>query len=247
MPRETRTGNAVLYLHGGGYSFGSMANYRELGSRLALSCQARVLLPDYRLAPEHPHPAAVEDALACYQWLLGRNVPPDELAVAGDSAGGGLTLALLLRLKQEGLPLPAAAVCISPWGDLSCRGESYERLCEADPMLTRELLLGCAERYAAGQDIANPLISPVHGDFSGLPPLLIQVGGDEILLSDAERVYEAARAAGVDARLTVLEGLWHVVHLFATAVPEARTAIADIGRFLRLHAAGKQARGQSEC
>lgn len=232
-PRDADSETALLYLHGGGYNFGSMANYRELGSRLAVSCGSRVLLPGYRLAPEHPYPAAVEDAVACYQWLLDQQLPPGRIAVAGDSAGGGLALSLLLKLKEDGLPLPAAAVCISPWADLSCRGESYEKLCDVDPLLTRGVLQGCAERYARGEDVADRLMSPVHGDCSGLPPLLIQVGSDEILLSDSERVYEAARAAGVDARLIVLEDLWHVVHLFATAVPEARTAIAEIGTFVR--------------
>ena len=232
-PQNGASGNVVLYLHGGGYNFGSTANYREFGSRLALSCQARILMPDYRLAPEHPHPAAVEDALACYRWLLEQQVPPARLAVAGDSAGGGLTLALLLKLKDEELPQPAAAVCLSPWADLSCTGEAYEQLSEIDPMMTRKVLLGCAERYAAGRDVSDTMLSPVHGDFTGLPPLLIQVGADEILLSDSERVYEAAKNAGVEATLDVLKDLWHVSHLFARVVPEVRPAIADIGNFVR--------------
>lgn len=235
VPPGADPGDVLLYLHGGGYNFGSMANYRELGSRLALSCESRVLLPEYRLSPEHPYPAAVDDALMCYRWLLDRDVSPGRLAVAGDSAGGGLTLALLLKLKDAGLPLPSAAVCISPWADLDCRGETYDRLAVADPMLKRDVLEACAERYAAGRDVRDCFLSPVHGDYAGLPPLLIQVGADEILLGDSQRVHQLAQAAGVDVTLEVLPGLWHVVHVFATIVPEAREAIADIGRFVRRH------------
>jgi acetyl esterase/lipase len=222
----------MLYLHGGGYHFGSIRLYRELAARLALSCAARVLLPEYRLAPEHPFPAAVDDALLVYRSLLADGQTPERIVVAGDSAGGGLSLALALALKAAGEPLPAALVCLSPWTDLTCAGETMTTCADLDAMLPADVVRHYAVSYAAGRDVRDPLISPLYGDLSGLPPLLVQVGTDEVLLSDSLRLVERARAAGASVQLDVWPEMWHVWHLFATAVPEARQAIDAIGRFV---------------
>jgi acetyl esterase/lipase len=222
----------MLYLHGGGYHFGSIRLYRELAARLAVACGARVLLPEYRLAPEHPFPAAVDDALLVYRRLLEEGHAPERIVVAGDSAGGGLSLALALALKAAGEPLPAALVCLSPWTDLTCAGETMTTCADLDAMLPADVVRHYAVSYAAGCDVRDPLISPLYGDLSGLPPLLVQVGTDEVLLSDSLRLAERARAAGTSVQLDVWPEMWHVWHLFATAVPEARQAIDAIGRFV---------------
>jgi acetyl esterase/lipase len=186
---------------------------------------------DYRLAPEHPFPAALEDCLAAYRWLLGTGISPLDIVIAGDSAGGNLTLTTLLSLRDAGDPLPAAAVCIAPMTDLEGTGESFRT--KDDPALTAEFALKVARHYAGDHDLRLPLLSPYHGDLRGLPPLLIQVGGDEILLSDATRLADDARAAGVEVHLAVWPKMWHVWHVFAPSLPEARRAIDDIGAFIR--------------
>lgn len=227
-----RPAGTMLYLHGGGYHFGSIRLYRELAARLALACGARVLLPEYRLAPEHPFPAAVDDALLVYRRLLADGHAPGRIVVAGDSAGGGLSLALALALRDADEPLPAALVCLSPWTDLTCTGETMTTCADLDAMLPADVVRHFAASYAAGQDVHNPLISPLHGDLAGLPPLLVQVGTDEVLLSDSLRLAEKARAAGATLQLDVWPEMWHVWHLFASAVPEARQAIDAIGQFV---------------
>jgi acetyl esterase/lipase len=227
----SRPDRDVLFLHGGGYVAGSAAVYRHFTWRIATAARARVLAIDYRLAPEHPFPAALHDALVAYRWLVGGRADPRRTAVMGDSAGGGLALALLLRLRDDGLELPAAAIALSPWTDLALTGASLSSNEKSDPMLRAadaHLFAGC---YLAGADPRNPYASPLYGDPAGLPPTLIHVGSDEILRDDAVRMAEILRAAGCRAEIEVWRRMPHVWHLFAPALPEARQAIANIGAF----------------
>ena len=234
-PRSGTVQGSLLFLHGGGYCFGSIKMYRDLAARLAAACQARVLLPEYRLTPEHAFPAPLEDARGAWQWLLDQGARPESLALAGDSAGGGLSLALAMSLRDECRPLPSCLVCLSPWTDLACTGPTLESHGELDPMLPADGIRECAARYSSGQDPRNPSISPLYGNVEGLPPLLIQVGTHEVLLSDSERLAAAARAAGVETTLEVWDAMLHVWHLFAWCVPEARRAIRRIGEFVQSH------------
>ena len=223
----------ILYLHGGAYVIGSRNTHRGLAGRIARAAGAQVLLPEYRLAPEHPFPAAVEDATACWRWLISEGHAPERMAIAGDSAGGGLTMATLLALKAAGDPLPACAVGLSPWTDLEGTGPSTEPGAVDDPMLTREGLRTSGEQYAAA-DLRNPLASPLHGELADLPPLLLQVGTREILLSDSTRFAEKARSAGVEVTLEIEEGLVHVWQMLP-GVPEAQSAVERIGAFIEKH------------
>ncbi len=227
--RGAAADRAVLYLHGGGYVLGSIGTHRELAARISAASGARCLVIDYRLGPEHPFPAAVEDAVKAYRWLLDVGYAPERLAIAGDSAGGGLTMATLLALKNEKLPLPATGVCISPWVDLAQQGESMTTKHDVDPMVTREPLTMMAKHYLAGADPNTPLASPIHGDLRGLPPLLIHVGESETLLDDSTRLAERARKAGVEVELEVWPEMIHVWHAFAALLPEGREAIGRIG------------------
>jgi acetyl esterase/lipase len=225
----------ILYLHGGGYVICSPRTHRDLVWRLARAAKARMLSIDYRLAPENPHPAAVEDALAAYQWLLGRGTEPTRMAVMGDPGGGGLALVLLQPLRDRGVPLPACAVCMSPWTDLTCTGASVDQNERLDPLLRKELLEGYARYYAPEGDLALPSISPLFGDFSNLPPLLIQVGTDEVLLDDSRRVAEKAAKDKMSVELQVWPRMMHVFQALTYFFPEARKAIAEIGRFVENH------------
>jgi acetyl esterase/lipase len=200
-----------------------------------------VLAIDYRLAPEHPFPAALDDALSAYRWLLDGGAAPDKILVMGDSAGGGLTLAALLKLRDDSLPLPAAAVALSPWTDLALTGASLKLNARSDPMLNVEHLPMLAQEYLAGADPRLPYISPLYGDLAGLPPVLLQVGGDEILRDDAVRMHERLRDAGCQSELEVWPRMPHVWHAFAPVLPEARRAIASIGAFARRHLASPAA------
>jgi epsilon-lactone hydrolase len=227
----SRRDRHVLFLHGGGYVAGSPALYRHFTWRIAAAARARVLAIDYRLAPEHPFPAALDDALAAYRWLLAGIADPRRMVVMGDSAGGGLALALLLRLRDAGLALPAAAVALSPWTDLALTGASLALNAKSDPMINvadARLFAGC---YLAGADPRNPYASPIYGNVAGLPPTLIHVGSDEILHDDAVRTAENLRAAGCRVQIDVWWRMPHGWHLFAPVLPEARTAIARIGAF----------------
>ncbi len=228
------TERVLLYLHGGGYVIGSPATHRGLAASLSVAADCRVLSLDYRLAPENPYPAAVEDACAAYRWLLSEGVAPQKIALAGDSAGGGLTLATLIALRDAGDALPGAAVPISPWTDMQATGESMQTNLKNDPMVEPGGLMGMAKMYLGSADPTQPTAAPLHGDFAGLPPLLIQVGALETLLDDATRVAAKARAAGVDVTLEVWPEMVHVWHLFAPILPEGREAINRIGEFLRL-------------
>jgi monoterpene epsilon-lactone hydrolase len=223
----------VLYLHGGGYCIGSLATHRGMAARLVAACRARVLNVDYRLAPEHPHPAAVDDAVAAYRWLLATGVGPEQVVVGGDSAGGGLAVATLLALRDRGDPLPAAGVCLSPWVDLECASGTYETKADLDPMCSKEGLDEMAAAYAGEHGLRHPLVSPLHADLAGLPPLLIHVGTAEVLLDDSVRLAERAREAGVDVRLEAWDDLVHVFQAFAPMVPEAVEAIEGIGAFVQ--------------
>jgi acetyl esterase/lipase len=227
----------VLYLHGGGYVMGSIDTHRSLVARIAAATKARCLAIDYRLAPEHPFPAGLDDAVAAYRWLLERGQEPSRLCVAGDSAGGGLTLAALLALRDAGGPLPAAGVCLSPWTDLEGTGASATDPAVGDPMITVEGLRDTGRDYLGGADPRHPLAAPLHADYRGLPPLLIQVGTREVLLDDSTRVAAKAKAAGVDVTLERGEGLIHVWQFFGAEVPESQAAIARIGEFVAKHAA----------
>jgi monoterpene epsilon-lactone hydrolase len=229
------TERVILYLHGGGYVVGSINTHRELASRLSRAAAARVLLIDYRLAPEHPHPAAVEDSTAAYRWLLSIGIQPSRIVIGGESAGGGLTVATLVALRDAGLPLPAAAVCLSPWFDLEGIGESMTTKAAVDPLIQVDGLRKMAALYLAGQDPRTPLAAPLYANLSGLPPLLIQVGTAEVLLDDSTRLAERARKAGVNVTLEPWEGMIHGWHIFAMMLPEARQAIDRIGAFVVEH------------
>ncbi len=223
----------LLYFHGGGYVIGSIATHRGLVARIARVAGIRGLVLDYRLAPEHPFPAAVEDATAAYRFLLEQGITPEGIAIGGDSAGGGLTFATLVALRDSGIPLPAAAIALSPWVDLEGTGESMSSKADADPMVGREGLLEMARLYLGEADPKTPTASPLHADLAGLPPLYVQVGTAETLLDDATRIAERARAAGVQIELEPFEDLVHVFQAFAPHVPESLEAIEKLGAFLK--------------
>jgi acetyl esterase/lipase len=222
----------ILYLHGGGYVIGSINTHRAMIARIARASNARALAIDYRLAPEHPFPAAVDDATAAYKWLLAEGYKPGKIVIAGDSAGGGLTLAALVALRDSGVPMPAGAVPISPWTDLEGTGESVRSRAAKDPMVTQSNLAESAKQYYGARDPKDPLVSPLHANFRGLPPMLIHVGDAEILLDDATRVAERAKLAGVKVELEVWDDMIHVWHVFAKLLPEGQQAIDKIGKFV---------------
>jgi acetyl esterase/lipase len=222
----------ILYLHGGAYALGSVDTHREFVARLARSAGMRCLALNYRLAPEHPFPAALEDATGAYDWLLAEGVAPSRIIFAGDSAGGGLALAALVTLRDAGKPLPAGAVCISPWMDLALTGASIRTRAQVDCVLDPDSLGIYAGLYAGEHDRTSPLLSPLYADLTGVPPLLIQVGSDEILLDDATRCAEHARHAGVHVDLEVWNGMFHVFQL-VPFLPETKEAVAHIVEFVR--------------
>ena len=232
-PDGGSTDHVVMYVHGGGYVIGSATGYRNFTGQLAKAVGCRVLNVDYRLAPEHPHPAAVEDSTTAYRWLLDEGFGADRLAISGDSAGGGLTMSTLLKLRDDGTPLPVAGVPISPWVDMEGIGESMTTRAEVDVLVSEVGLKGMAEMFLAGQDARDPLAAPLYGDLTGLPPLLIQVGDEETLLDDSTRLAEVAGTAGVEVRLDVFPEMQHVFQLFAGNMPEADEAVAQIGAWLR--------------
>jgi monoterpene epsilon-lactone hydrolase len=230
-----RADRVLFYLHGGGYTIGSINTHREMISRISRTASARALAIDYRLAPEHPFPAAVEDSTKAYRWLISSGVDPTRLVVAGDSAGGGLTVATLVALRDAGDPLPAAAVCLSPWVDMEGLGESMKTKADVDPMIPADDSHRAAKAYLAGADPRSPLAAPLYADLTGLPPLLIQVGTSEVLLDDSTRLAERARCAGVEVVLEPWQEMIHVWHFFASMLPEGQQAIDRIGDFIREH------------
>lgn len=233
LSRPGRTERTVLYLHGGGYCIGSLDSHRAMLTHLASASEAQVLAVDYRLAPEHPHPAALDDAVAVYRWLVeDQGLDPSRIVLAGDSAGGGLTLATLIALRDGGIATPAAGVCLSPWADLTQSGTTIVEKAGADPMVRVEDLDRWAAMYAGGRDPRLPLISPLFADLAGLPPLLIEVGTSEVLLDDARRLAERATRGGADVQLTTAEEMIHVWHFFAGVVPEADDGIRRVADFV---------------
>lgn len=222
----------VLYLHGGGYCLGSPNSHIGMVARLAKRAGAVAILPDYRLAPEHPYPAAIDDCARVYRALL-EEIEPSTLAIAGDSAGGGAALSTLCRLRDAGDPLPAAAYLLSPWTDLTGSGGSTTTKAEVDPMLQLPFLRQGAAMYAGGMPLDDPGLSPLFADLAGLPPTLIQTGSDEILLDDTTRLAERLERAGVDTTVEIADGLWHVYPAFAGFMPEATAALVRAGMFLR--------------
>jgi acetyl esterase/lipase len=223
----------VLYLHGGGYVIGSVNTHRDLMARISRASGFRVLGLDYRLAPEHPFPAAVDDALAGYRWLLAQGVQPSKIAIAGDSAGGGLTAATLVAIRDAKLPLPGAGVLLSPWADMEGIGESMTSRSSLDPVVQKDGLVGMAGAYLGGKDPRSPLAAPIYADLKGLPPLLIQVGEAETLYDDSTRLAARAKAAGVKVTLEPWPEMIHVWQMFAAFLPEGQQAIDDIGKYLR--------------
>jgi epsilon-lactone hydrolase len=229
----------LLYLHGGCYATGSVQTHRDLMTRLSITASMRVLGLNYRLAPMHPFPAAVEDAAAAYRWLLRKGIEPARIAIAGDSAGAGLALAAIITIRDEQLPLPGAVVCLSPWVDLAVTGASMANKASEDPIVSRDMLLGWGKLYLGDHDPRTPLASPLYADLRHIPPMLIQVGSAEVLLDDSLRLAARASAAGVDATLEVWPDMIHVWHSFAAILPEARQAVERVAEFVRTHLRGE--------
>lgn len=226
----------IYWLHGGGYCIGSINTHRGLLAAISAASGARGFAIDYRLAPEQPFPAPVEDAVAGYRWLLSTGADPAQIIIGGDSAGGGLTVATLVALKDAGDRLPSGAVCISPWTDMALTGESLTSKADADPMITTDGIVRVRDAYVGTADPRAPLASPIYADLSGLPGILIQVGENEVLLSDSTRLAERAEAAGVEVTLEVWPDMFHVWHFFAAMLPEGQQAIDRIGEWVRRRA-----------
>jgi epsilon-lactone hydrolase len=228
----SRPDRCILYFHGGGYVVGTAALYRDFLWRVATAARAQVLYFDYRLAPECPFPAALDDAIRAYCWVAAR-FKPRHTAFFGDSAGGGLVFASLLKLRDEGFELPRAAVALSPWTDLAMTGPSWKLNAAADPMMDITKIPGVAHAYAAGTDPRHPYVSPLYGDPTGLPSALIHVGSDEVLRDDAVRMADKMRSSGCDVQIAVWPRMPHVWHLYARILPEGRSAMDRIGEFLQ--------------
>ena len=232
-PQDGSARGIFLHLHGGGYVMGAPAGSRALTAAIAERARMSVVSLDYRLAPQHRFPAALEDAVGAYGALLAGGARPGEIAIGGESAGGGLAVAALAAARDQGLPAPACVVALSPWADLACEGGSYEALSGRDPLLTRDVLLQMARDYLGEADAADPRASPALADLTGLPPLLIQVGAEEVLLDDARRLAERARACAVDATLQVWPDMIHVWQMFAAMLPQGDAAIDAIVAFVK--------------
>ncbi len=235
IPEGVGIERVILYLHGGAYNAGSTHSHRALAANIASAANALALTIDYRLAPEHPYPAALVDAVSAYKWLLEQGIPSQQIVITGDSAGGGLAIALLVALREHRQPMPAAAVVLSPWTDLADSGKSWQENADVDYLIHGGKLREAARIYLKGVDPQTPLASPVHANLEGLPPLLIQVGSEEVLLSNSTRLAENARLSGVEVTLDVWDGMQHVWQFAANFVPEARQAIEKIGEFILQH------------
>jgi len=225
---------AILYLHGGGYTEGSITSHQDLAQRISKVSETKMLILDYRLAPEHPFPAALEDSVCAYEWLINsEGYNPKNLIIAGDSAGGGLTIATLVKLRDQGVPLPAAAVCLSPWTDLALTGESIKLKLHEDPFVSPDELMFAAILYLGKTDPKNPYASPLYANFEGLPPLCIQVGTAEVILDDSTRLAKRAKEASVEVQLDIWEDMTHVFQAFAILAPEGTEGINKIGEFVK--------------
>lgn len=226
---------ALLFLHGGGYVTGSVASHLMMCIPMAQMLKMNILVPEYRLAPEHPFPAALEDALKAYRWLLAQGCQPADIVLSGDSAGGGLSLATVLALRNAGEPLPAAVICMSPWADLTNSSQTHITKAKSESVLRTDVLNEWALFYTDQANLTNPLVSPVYADYHGFPPLLIQVGSEEILLDDARIVADKARADGVDVTLRIWDGMWHVWPALGDMIPENKVTFEEVGEFVRNH------------
>ena len=224
---------AVLYLHGGGYVTGSVISHRGMAANLSRTSGCRVLTIDYRLAPENKHPAQVQDAHTAYRWMLSNGAEPSTTIIAGDSAGGGLTVATLLSIRDDGDPLPAAGVCISPWVDMEGTGDSMKSKAGVDPMVSKDGLIDMAQNFLGDGDRRDPLAAPLYADLTGLPPLLIIVGTAEVLLDDAKRLHEKAESVGVDSTLGIWDDMVHIWPWFAPFLPEGQQAMEQMGNFIK--------------
>jgi acetyl esterase/lipase len=233
MTPEADPTHVIMFLHGGGYISGSIASHRHMVAQAGREARARTLALDYRLAPEHPFPAALNDAVAGYGFLLAQGFAPENIAIAGESAGGGLAIATLVSLRDAGVALPACAWCSSPWVDLEMTGGSMISKASIDPLISKPYLTELAAAYLDGADPRTPLASPLHADLRGLPPMLIQVGSAETLLDDAVRLAGAAGAADVRVTLQVWPDMIHAWHLFYQQVAAGRHALATVGAFIR--------------
>jgi epsilon-lactone hydrolase len=225
--------SGIVYLYGGGYVISSPHSRRKLAGHLTNASRARGLVPRYHLVPERPFPSAVEDAAADYRWLLDKGYRPERVVIAGDSSAGGLAVATMLKLREDGTPLPAGGVPISPWVDLACTGETLETNAKADLTATKASLMRMASQYLDGANPRTPLASPLYADLSGLPPLLIVVGDDEALLDDSVRLARAAGMAGVDTTLYIGAGMQHIFPIYCGMIPEADAAVTMIGAWIR--------------
>jgi monoterpene epsilon-lactone hydrolase len=232
-PREATEAKVLLYLHGGAYALGSCDSHRKLVTNIARACKLNAVMPEYRLAPEHPFPAGLDDCVRAFRDLVEQGYAAEDILVAGDSAGGGLAVASMLRLRRENLPLPGGAILLSPFLDMTASGESAETRADRDPWFRPEDIRVIIGHYCPGEDLRDPLLSPVFADVAGFPPTLIQVGDDEILLSDSTRLADKLSAAGGRVKLEVFAGLWHVFQLFVGKMPESRAAIEKIGEHVR--------------
>ena len=232
-PPNSLSGKVFLYLHGGAYALGSCDSHRALATRIASAANVDTVLPEYRLAPENPFPAGLDDCVAVYRSLLEKGYAAEDIIIGGDSAGGGLTVATMLQLRHNGVPLPCAAVLLSPFLDVSASGETMKTRAGRDPWFEPENISVVVGHYCPNEDPRNPLLSPVFANVAGLPPTLIHVGDDEILLSDSTRFAEKLRGAGVEVELEVFPELWHVFQLFVGAMPESRAAVDKIGAYVR--------------
>ncbi len=233
-PEKYNRNRLLLFTHGGGYIAGSIRSHKDLASRVAAACEAKVLLYNYRLAPEHPFPQGFEDVKKVYHWLSNLYGRTHTISLIGDSAGAGLTLSLLSTLLSEGRPLPACLVLISPWIDLACKNSSHIENKDIDPMLSLSVLKKTARLYAKS-DLSNPLISPINNEFSGAPPVLIQTGENEILIDDSKILAQKLQQAGSSVHLEIWKDMFHVWHYFAKYLSEGRHAIQKIGKFIRTH------------
>lgn len=239
-PENAKPKKIILYLHGGGYVTGSIEPYRMMCSLLATYTGIKTLTPNYRLAPEHPFPAALDDALKTYRWLLKQGHSPVDIIICGDSAGGGLSLATVIALRDNNESLPAATVCLSPWTDLTLKNKTHVTNAKVESMLRADVLHEWASAYAGESNLNNPLISPIHADLHGLPPLFIQVGSDEVLLDDSILLAEKAKATGVDVTLKIHDNMWHVWMVLGELIPESKKAFEEIAIFISAHTSSKQ-------
>jgi monoterpene epsilon-lactone hydrolase len=231
--------NTVFYVHGGGFTMGGLSDAREFVTRISRAAGAKVLHPDYRLAPEHPFPAALNDLRTAYQWLAETQAS-QQIVVMGDSAGGGLALSLVMSLRDEGADLPVGLVMMSPWVDLAMQGMSYTERADRDPLETAGLLQWCAKAYAGEASLLDPRVSPLYGDFAGLPSMMVLVGSEEMMFDDSIEIAGKARAQGVDTILDVAEGMPHVYPRFASILKEGQRAVDRMGAFVKARVHGER-------